>query len=372
MKKNKILKYDCRYFEGDKPCVFHKNYNIKCDSCNNYLPIEFKILIIKLDAIGDVLRTTSILPVLKNKYPSAHITWCTRFQAREIFINNNLVDELIFIDEDAYFRLTAEEFDLVVNLDTSKFSSSIASSVTGKTKVGFKLNKRGYVESTSEEADKWLLMSAFDDVKKENKSSYQKIIYDILGLKSNIELPVLNIPEEISKMILNKSKAWKLKQAEQTIGLNIGVGTKWPSKSWPLQRWEELITSLKDKSLNLLLLGGPDENGKISHLADRYTFTVNTGCDNSVMEFAAIVGLCDILITADTFALHIGNSLNKKIVALFGPTSHNEIDLYESGIKIVSSKVCQCYYKRECTELRSCMSEIMASEVLAGIESLLD
>ena len=53
----------------------------------------FKILIIKLDATGDVLRTTSILPPLKLKYHDAHITWCTRNNSKELFKYNPYVDE---------------------------------------------------------------------------------------------------------------------------------------------------------------------------------------------------------------------------------------------------------------------------------------
>ena len=103
-------------------------------ACTEYNPISFKILIIKLDAVGDVLRTTSILKPLKKKYPDCYIEWCTRQNASELFENNLLVDEVIIIEDDAYFRLNAEEYDLVINLDTSKISSAIASCITCKRK----------------------------------------------------------------------------------------------------------------------------------------------------------------------------------------------------------------------------------------------
>jgi ADP-heptose:LPS heptosyltransferase len=167
-----VLKIDCIHFYGDRPCNFHKNDGRKCDNCDEYLPINFKILIIKLDAIGDVLRTTSILPAVKRKYPNSHITWCTRTNAGELFANNYFVNEVILFEDDAFSRINAEEYDIVINLDTSKVSSSVAASANGKNKIGFVLNKKGYVEATSKAADKWLAMSAFDDLKKENKKTY--------------------------------------------------------------------------------------------------------------------------------------------------------------------------------------------------------
>ncbi|NNG26736.1 MAG: hypothetical protein HKM87_04375, partial [Ignavibacteriaceae bacterium] len=212
-----MLKIDCAYFKGDRPCKFHKEEGIKCDECSHYKPIKNKILIIKLDAIGDVLRTTSILPPLRKKYPDAFITWCTKSNATQLFTNNNFVDEVITIEDDAFFRITAEEFDVVINLDTSKISSSIAALANGKSKMGFVLNKKGFVEATSKAADKWLEMSAFDDLKKENKQTYQEIVYEILELdKTKIAQPIFNLSDvDIDKGITH-AKKWKLSKKGKT------------------------------------------------------------------------------------------------------------------------------------------------------------
>ena len=60
-----ILKTDCRFYVGDRPCKFSKAERIKCDNCNYYNPVRFRIIIIKFDAFGDVLRTTCLLTSLK-------------------------------------------------------------------------------------------------------------------------------------------------------------------------------------------------------------------------------------------------------------------------------------------------------------------
>jgi len=109
----------------------------------------------------------------------------------------------------------------------------------------------------------------------------------------------------------------------------------------------------------------------ISQLKKEYNFLLDTGCDNSLLEFAAIVDLCDLIITADTLALHIATALNKKIVALFGPTSSNEIELYGRGIKLCSPDGCKCYYRKYCSEETSCMEKISSQMVIEAISSLL-
>ena len=84
-----------------------------------------------------------------------------------------------------------------------------------------------------------------------------------------------------------------------------------------MKRWEELISKLHKKKCNILLLGGPDEKDELKQLKNKYNFLINTGSDNTLVNFVAIVDLCDCIITADTLALHVATALDKKIVALF-------------------------------------------------------
>jgi ADP-heptose:LPS heptosyltransferase len=367
-----ILKTDCRFFKGDKPCDPHKEHGVKCDNCSFYQPIKFKILITKLDAVGDVLRTTSILKPLKNNYSDSYIIWCTRQNSRELFKDNSLVDEVITIEEDALTKIKAEEYDIVINLDTSKLSSAIAANASAKEKFGFVLNKKGSVEAASDVAQSWLEMSAFDDEKKSNTKSYQQIMYEILDLKFPVAPPIIQISDSARQKIDAKNFKEKINSSKPVIGLNIGVGTKWPSKGWALKSWQELIEKLRSDKYNLLLLGGPEEIAIVNQLKEEYKYLINTGCDNSLLEFAAIVDLCDLIITADTLALHIATALQKKIIALFGPTSANEIELYGKGIKLSSPDGCKCYYKKYCSEEISCMEKITSEMVVEAIESLLN
>ncbi len=366
-----MLKTDCANFKGDRPCSYNKNEGIMCSDCNYYMPISFKILIVKLDAIGDVLRTTSILQPLKKKYPNSHIEWCTRQNASDLFMDNSLVDEVITIDDDAIFRISAEEYDLVINLDTSKISSSIAAMANAKTKIGFVLNKKGFVESTSEAANVWLEMSAFDNLKRENNKSYQQIMYYILGFSDPIYQPQLFVTSEITKEISDKLLKSGLNKELKTIGLNVGIGPKWPNKGWPEKNWEQLIINLRNQKYNLLLLGGPEETERIQNFKSRFPFLMDTGTKNSVMEFAAIVNECNLVITCDTFALHIATAMGKKIIVLVGPTSAAELYLYEKGVKLTPSFECNCYYKRNCTEEISCMESISPDSVLKEIKRIL-
>ena len=61
MATGRPIAYDCRHFLGDRPCAWHKREGLLC-TCEHYEPITQRVLIVKLDAMGDVLRTTALLP----------------------------------------------------------------------------------------------------------------------------------------------------------------------------------------------------------------------------------------------------------------------------------------------------------------------
>ena len=68
-----IVKNDCRHFQGDVPCGPHKDEGVHCADCSYYDQIKMRILIIKLGAIGDVIRTPPLLHKLKAEHPDAWV-----------------------------------------------------------------------------------------------------------------------------------------------------------------------------------------------------------------------------------------------------------------------------------------------------------
>ncbi len=121
----------------------------------------------------------------------------------------------------------------------------------------------------------------------------------------------------------------------------------------------------------MLILGGPDECKQNKRLSDKFNFVKHTGCNNSILEFAHIINLCDLIVTCDTFALHVATAFNKIVIALFGPTSLSEIHLYNNGIKLKAESECNCFYQQSCKESVSCMEKISAVKVLESIKKLL-
>src|SRR4028118_659784 len=92
---------DCRYYVGEKPCRFKCDHN----GCTHFEPFGTRILIIKLGAIGDVLRTTPLLPILKARYPQSHITWLVEEAAAPLLRGNRYIDKVLTPNLDTMMRL---------------------------------------------------------------------------------------------------------------------------------------------------------------------------------------------------------------------------------------------------------------------------
>ena len=369
---NREIAFDCRFFLGDRPCTWHKSTGVLC-TCDHYQKVEERVLIIKLDAIGDVLRTTAILPALAEVHPRASITsitWITRLEARPLLERNPYITEIIDYGEDALLHLQVRTFDRVINLDAGKTSAALASAANAKRKDGFVLDARGYVQPTNAAARKWLEMGVFDDLKRQGTKTYQDMMADIIDLSGRPHRYVLELTDE--ERARGKAHLQKLGVdfSRPIIGLNTGAGRRWELKQWREEGYLELIERVaKKRSAQFVRLGGPEEQERHRRLTARSTVPlIDAGCDNPVRHFASIVGVCHLVITGDTLAMHLALALGRRTIVLFGPTSAAEIEIYGLGEKVVPQMECLSCYKPTCDFVPNCMDLITTDMVEAAVE----
>lgn len=317
-----------------------------------------KILIIKLGAIGDVIRTTSILAALKSRYEDSKIDWITKKESFDVLKNNNLISDIYFIDDAKdKDKLSRKSYDLVISLDDDYSGCELAANINGKKIIGAYAdnNKKIYTQDSSLWFDMGLI-SRFgkqkaDELKAKNKKTYQEIIYKILGMDYEKQEPILILSENESGFGKDFAQKNNITNTDLAIGINTGAGGRWQDKKLSEEKTAELIDELNKniKNAKIILFGGPEEkkrNKKIKTLVK--TKVITSGCDNSLMEFASLVNLCNVLVTSDSLALHVGAALKKKIVCYFYPTSAREIELYGRGIKIIWKGKSYCSYQAKC------------------------
>jgi ADP-heptose:LPS heptosyltransferase len=366
---------DCKYYLGFKPCIYHKSDGRLCDDCTDYHRIEQKILIIKLDALGDVLRTTSILPAIHMQYPQSAITWVTRKNAIQLLENNPLIYRILAVEELYLQYVLNEKFDVGICLDSDPISATILSLADCTIKYGFVTNKAGQVIPATSDANNWYLMGLNDGLKKANRQTYQRIIYDICKLDGATQKPQLYLDDKTRQFSNAFSQKLHFKQFKKIIGINTGGGNRWQYKKWILDYYIQLIKLLNSNhpDIGILLLGGPEEIEFNQLIVENSPATlIDTGCKNTIFEFAALISLTDIFLTPDSLGMHIGIALDKISIVLVGPTSPWELDVYEKGEIVYNTGLdCISCYLTSCDKKINCMSTLAPETIFQLLERYL-
>lgn len=384
-----LIHLDCRFFYGDRPCEPNKKYGIFCPGCTYYEkdlsvkedfpPVpegeplandeaEKKIIIVKLDAVGDVLRTTSILPTLKETFPDSYITWITKERSYDVLKDNNLIDEIYF-SSDELESIYADEFDISINLDSGAESCAIMNNISAKSAYGYRLaNNKPYPVNSF--AWQWYLLGVDDNAKKANTKTYHEIIHEICGLKYEGSNPGIVMTHE--KRLRSEELAMKYdtKKFEELILINLGGGSRWQYKKWTKDGYTELINLLSSNYPNkgIGVIAGEEDMefyDEITRNIDRAENIIKLGCDNTIDDFVCIVFLFDKIFTSDSLCFHLACALDKYCVVVTGPTSHTELDVFGNGKVVYSDKVdCLCCYLNTCDKTITCMNTLLAKDIL--------
>jgi len=350
-----IINYDCRYYRGDRPCISHKKYGFHCEDCSFYEKIGSKILIIKLGAAGDVIRTTPLLTKIKEKFPSAYIAWLSDF----VELIPKIVDEPLIYDEKNIMWLLNQEWDILYSLDKDRGAISVAEKIMADNKFGFGMDKYGRCRPFNDFAMHKLMTGIYDDISKENKKNYMQEIFELCNFVFNGGKYILDRGNETTFQINHTNKI---------VGLNTGCGKRWPSRLWPDDYWIKLALQIQKKGHDVLWLGGPDEHEKNQYFQDKAGgFYLG---HYPLKSFISLVSHCDILVTQVTMALHIGIGLEKRIVLMNNVFNKFEFELYGLGEIIEPKEPCGCYFNPICIHdsMRQITPEIINSAVERQLE----
>jgi len=311
-----------------------------------------KILLIKLGALGDVLRTVSLLPAIKDKWKNSHITWLTKKDAVQLIKNNFYVDEIITFDKSSWLK--GKSFDLVINLEEDIEVGKLVNELKYREIKGFYLKDGEILPSSS--AREWYAMSALgkrpwnDILKKKNKKTWQQIMSETIGIDSEKCYLSYKFTEQQKQIAADFARRYNISKDDLVIGINNAAGKMWPSKALSADKIAKLVDNLHKKlNAKIILFGGPEEISRNNEIIAKAKIPViYSGSGNNMVEFPALISLCNLFITSDTLGMHLAVALKRKIVAYFSPTSAAEIELFGLGKKIIARHECYCCYKEDC------------------------
>lgn len=324
-----------------------------------------KIVIIKLGALGDVVRTLPILIGLKEKYLNSEITWITKKESYSLLKSIPQISKVLTLPVK-----NLEEFDILYNLDTDKEATNLVDEISAKQKKGF-CSQNGFLSVFNQSAEYYLNTIFDDELKKSNLKTYQEMMFEIAELpyeKQHYELKLSKKEKSYARNFLKKNKL----STDNLIGIHIGASSTWPSKKWHFENLKSFIKKAFEKKYSILLLGGPNERKDLEIV---YNQLISEGVqpyiqdpNNSILELASLINLCNQIICGDTLALHISLALKKPTIGLFFCTSPNEIEHYGLLKKIISPMLKNFFPERMNEYSEELVKSISPEEVLKELE----
>jgi heptosyltransferase-2 len=266
------------------------------------------ILIIKLGATGDVVRTTPLL----EKFP-CRITWITA--AKNLPLLERLQNDLHCLSWEQRHLAANQSYDLVINLEDTQASGLFVQGLKYRRLFGAVLDKDNQLTYTDDSRG-WFdlsLISRFgkqnaDRLKLENRRTYQDLVFSGLGFQFNGEPYRLPAP------------AWTSLVGDVAIARE--AGPVWPMKNWAY--YDELKQKLEARGLTVNVL--PRRESLLEHLGD-------------VRNHRCLVG-------GDSLPMHFALATGTRCVTLFNCTSPWEIHDYGLQQKIISPLLSEFFYQR--------------------------
>ncbi|NTU60701.1 MAG: glycosyltransferase family 9 protein [Deltaproteobacteria bacterium] len=347
-----------------------------CDGCDRYSPVGTRILLVNLDAMGDVVRTTALLPALKRAHPDSRITWVTLKNAAPILANNPLVDEVLVYGPEAVLELEPRTFDLALNVDKSRRSGALVQRVRATRRLGFGVDEHGAIVPLTAEAAYQYWTGLDDDLKFfRNRKNEQQMLAETMGVEYRRDPYILNLSDDERAFVARRRSAWGLRESDVVVGLNTGCSELYPYKKLPVEVHARLAEALCERypDVRVLLLGGPEDaqrNPEIARLCK--TPVLDTPCGEGVRRGIQYMDLADVVVTGDSLGMHLAIGLRKRVVAWFGLTCEQEIDLFDRGEVVLARVECRPCWRKSCDRPVKCYEAVDEEELLGAAGRMIE
>ncbi len=370
---------DCRLFTGFSPCRHRR----PCGGCPHHDRVDARVLLIQLDALGDVLRTTALLPAIRRVQPRAHVTWLTRPEAAPLLRNNPLVDRVLVLGDATPAVLSSLRFDLALCADKSIVAGALMRGTRAEVKRGFTVNDDGVITPLTPAADR-LYQLGLDNHAKffENQRSEQDLMAEALGLPYQHDRYVVVLDDQERGWARADRQRAAVEDGSLLVGWNTGCGPRYPYKRLDVEDQIRVISLTHqrlrrpDRTRFLLLGGGAEDEARNAAiggtLAEQGIDVLQAPCREGLRRGLASVAACDVVVSGDSLGLHMAIGLKKPVVAWFGITCHQEIDVYGRGIKVLAEVPCRPCWLQSCSQEPKCFSRLPWSDLADAVVEVVD
>lgn len=348
-----------------------------------------EILIINLTRMGDILQKTPLILGLKAQYPQARVSILVSSSFSEICRGMPFIDKVYALDkadllttlrdervsliqkirrvEEMLKPLREVSYDLIVNLTHSRSSAVLLYLLRAGEIKGLTIDTEGHRCIKHP----WMRYF-FCAVTNRSYNSFNLVDMYLRAAQvpcqtRRLRLEVSKEDEVFAEEFLNRHG---VSSKDVLIGLQPGASDE--GRCWPLKSCANLADRLMDDlGAKVILLGGPAEKKMGDGIVGKMQrVPANAVGDTTVLQCAALLKRCRVLVCPDTGPMHIATAVGTKVVALFLNTAYYpETGPYGEGHLVLHSDI-SCYpcdFGVQCLH-RVCREDISVNHVFRAVK----
>jgi lipopolysaccharide heptosyltransferase I len=284
-----------------------------------------RILIIRLSAIGDVVRVLPALECLREAHPHAQIDWVVEAKAAGVLSEHPSLDQVLVFERGAGARenlrrfrqlmkqVRANRYDIVLDFHGILKSGLLMAASRAEERYGF-ARPRAQELSWLFAKKRTALSSQRLNRIEENLLLCENVAPRLQSLEAHISVP----PEVEDDVEAFYERAFD--GGKRIVVLHVPVDR--PEKQWPLEYFAVLGDLLDaDGRFNVLLAWGPGQFEAVSQVARSARRNLQVAPETVTLKhYAWMVHQADLFVGGDTGPMHIASAMGVPVVALFGGT----------------------------------------------------
>ncbi|MBI3610831.1 MAG: lipopolysaccharide heptosyltransferase II [Nitrospirae bacterium] len=286
-----------------------------------------RILVIQTAFLGDVVLTTPLFQVLRDRFPTAYLAALVIPGTREVLSGLPILNDVFVYDKKGRDRglkglrsvarsLKAKRFDVCLLPHRSLRSALVAFMAGIPQRIGFVQSPGSFFYTRRVWRD-----GSRHEVRR-NLELLKPLAPDLPleATASTVRLWVASTDED---------RDWANHcLAEHGLGTNdrmiaIAPGSVWATKRWIPEGFAAVIDGLMSRyNRKILLVGSRDDVPAVDKVTTHCRQKpVNLAGKTTLRQLAAVLKRCELLITNDNGAMHVGVAQDIPIVAVFGSTT---------------------------------------------------
>lgn len=352
---------------------------IGCEWCNLSIMDEKKILVLRLSAVGDVIRTLPAVKAIRKNFPSASITWILEESSKTFIESQPEIDEVILFPRRRWSegirsprdwrRTIGEVRDFIQSLRRKRFDVTL--DFHGILKSGLLAflsgspRRVGFDRRSSKEGN-FLFSNIKVNLRGERISRFEEnfSLLKGMGLEVQPEGYPLFIPEEDRQYVNLFFNGLSPPLKHPSIAIHPGTSPKTPYKRWFPDRYallaDRLVAELK---ATVLFTWGPGELDSVKSIRKRMRESSVLGPHTfSLTQLGEVYRHCDLYIGGDTGPMHIASLMGVPVVVIYGPTDPVVNRPFGPHKKVLKDMGCNPCRERFCKELK-CLTDITVEDV---------